>query len=923
MRRYIDTRFFERPRDLNLYHLIGGKSRLGVLVFLLWAQVAVAQTAAQLQLFNQLPASERQRVMKQFGLDGQTTTTGNPIQQAGEVVIPEPAAETSPAPFDARKKGEEGLKPFGYQLFRSRPTTFAPVSDAPVPADYVLGPGDKMQLGLFGAESGTYTLEVDRTGQVFLPEIGPVTVAGLRFVEAREVLLKRVAESRIGVTATLAMGELRSIRIFVAGDARNPGSYTVGGLATMTQALYVSGGVQEIGSLRRVQLNRGGKRIAELDLYDLLLRGDSSSDARLQAGDVVFIPPVGKTVSVSGAVRRPAIYELRDEKSLQEVLALAGGTLPGALRDRVTVQRVEDGRRFVTSASAVSGRDGLTLRAGDQIEVRAPMQDANDAISLNGPAYWPGAYAADSSVRFTDLLRSADDLKPLSDLDFALILRRSADGSSLVPVYLNPRRAFAGQIEADERLVAGDEVHVFSAIVTAEEGARTSDQARGKLSSAEQRLAKSLGLSEVELARQKRDSELQAGSSNAELQDNNVQQPNADGAASQEQKSVDESQPWQRPSADEALSQDLEGDEQDRATRQQRMDQLVARLKALAREGRMAPIIDVVGAVRFPGEVPLDSTRNTVADVIRAVGGLAENAETGFVEISRAPSRASGTATATRMILRVDSEKMGSVRLFPGDTVAVRSVPGAADSRTVSILGEVLYPGAYRVAEGTTLAELVERAGGITRSGFPQGAVFTRDDLRRKEEEQVQRLRDRLRGDLAAAALTKAASSPQGAAGLQTLGALFDELAQYQALGRLVIDLEAQTGGRAAPLVIEDGDTLIIPKTPEEVTVVGEVQFPTSHRWEPGVRAAEYLRRSGGGTNMADEKRAFIVRANGSVESARGGLFRLTPVLQPGDLIVVPLDATPIEPLTLFSSVTQIIYQLALTVAAFNSVGAF
>lgn len=878
-------------------------SAVAAFVLLCWGGMAWAQSAAQMQLFNQLPASEKQKLLGQLGVGSSGSGGANTIQPAPPLMQPAAAEAIAPTRVEARPPATPAdLLPFGYDLFRASPTTFAPVSDAPVPADYVLGPGDNLQLSLFGKESGSYTLTVDRTGKVFPPNLEPVAVAGMRFAEAREVLLRLISESRLGVKAVLAMGELRSMRVFVAGDARNPGSYTVSGLATMTQALYVSGGLKDIGSLRRVQLRRSGELVAELDLYDLLLRGDSSDDARLQAGDVVFIPPVGKTVGIYGSVRRPAIYELRAESSVEELLALAGGLKPGAVLDRVIVERLNNGQRTLLAAKASAS--GLDLRSGDTVRILEPVAEAQGGLMLHGPARWPGAYAVGSKARVSDVLRSADDLEPLTDLDFALILRRAADGASLEPVYLNPRRVFAGQIEADIPLQAGDELHVFRANVSsASEQAAAADE----LTLAEQRLAKSLGLSETELAAQKRASSMEAAE--------------ADAVAAKSSETGAAAAPAEPPESAKPLSRERRAPVST-PNRLDRMQEIVGRLRSLSRQEAPAPVVDVVGAVRFPGEVPLDSRRNSVPDVLRAAGGLAEFAETGFVEISRAPAR-SGSGMAQRMIARVDSAELSTVRLYPGDTVAVRSVPGAADDRTVSILGEVLYPGSYRVAEGTTLASLVARAGGITASGFARGAVFTREDLRRKEEEQVQRLRDRLRGDLAAATLTKAATSPQAAAGLQTLSGLFEELAQYQALGRLVIDLGSQLDGSSIPVKLEDGDTLIIPKIPEEVTVIGEVQFPTSHRWEQGSRSHSYLARSGGFTTLADESRTFIVRADGSVESANGGWFRRAPTMQPGDVIVVPLDATPIEPLTLFSSITQIIYQLALTVAAFNSVGAF
>ncbi|MEN8719038.1 MAG: SLBB domain-containing protein, partial [Oceanococcaceae bacterium] len=863
---------------------------------LLWVVLgmgsAQAQTAAQLQMLANLPDSQKQALMQRLGV----TASGSreTLEEAPPPVVREPSAADRQPANDARStqpgsSDTDTLKPFGYELFRGQPTTFAPVGDVPVPSDYNLGPGDELNLRLIGKESGEVLLVVDRSGEVSLPDLGGLAVAGLRFSEARQLIRERVEDSKLGVTAQVSMGGLRNIRVFVAGDARNPGSYTVSALSTMIQALYVSGGIDEIGSLRNVQLLRNGETVAVLDLYNLLLRGDASQDARLQAGDVVFIPPVGKTVGIDGAVRRPAIYELTSESAIRDVVALAGGVQPGAVIDRVTVERIENGRRTFVPSGKAGVRSTVPVRSGDRIRIRGPVEADVDGVAVFGTAQWPGTYAATAKTRFSDVISGPEDVKPETDLEFALILRRDRDGEGLRAVYVNPRRAFAGQDVHNPRLLPGDAVYVLS--------------------------------SRVAIEPEETDGRQAAKAANNAPRESNAADDDGAGLAPDEQELAK-----QTGLAAEDLENDLSessgDDSRERSSRQTQMRQLVQRIRGLATIDYPADVIDVVGSVRFPGELPLDRAQNSVADVLRAAGGLLEDADSGFVEITRAPVRADDAARASRVIVRVDSASVGTVKVWPGDTVAVRQMPGMKDRRRVNILGEVLYPGSYTVTKGTTLAQLVERAGGLLDTGFARGAVFTREDLQRKEESQVERLQERLRGDIAAAVLTKASSSPTAAAGLETLRNLFDELAQYQALGRLVIDLGEQLHGEGLPITLDDGDTLIIPRQPEEITVVGEVQFPTSHRWEQGKRRDAYLRQSGGLTAQADGRHVFVVRADGSVDTQGNGWFARSPELLPGDVIVVPLDATPIEPLNLFGSVTQIIYQLALTVAAFNSVGA-
>ena len=247
-------------------------------------------------------------------------TRSGAIQADAPLAVPDTSRPKPP------ERDEPGLKPFGYDLFRATPTTFAPATDIPVPTEYVIGPGDTFEVLLIGAGGGRYRLVVGRDGVVDFPELGPIAVAGVRFDAARDLLEQRVAEQMIGMRASISMGALRSIQVFVLGEAESPGSYTVSGLSTITNALLVSGGAKTIGSLRNIQLKRGGQIVGRIDLYDLLLNGDTSADQRLQPGDVIFIPPVGPTVAISGEVRRPAIYEVREGERLHAVWHVDDGS---------------------------------------------------------------------------------------------------------------------------------------------------------------------------------------------------------------------------------------------------------------------------------------------------------------------------------------------------------------------------------------------------------------------------------------------------------------------------------------------------------------------------------------------------------------------------------------------------------------------
>jgi protein involved in polysaccharide export with SLBB domain len=320
----------------------------------------------------------------------------------------------------------EALKPFGYDLFAGTTSTFAPATDVPVPAEYVIGPGDTIQVQLTGGVKGRYALVVGRDGRINFPELGPIAVGGRLFDEVREDLENRVKDQLIGTQASVSIGELRSIRVFVLGDVETPGSYTVSGLSTMTNALFVSGGVKKIGSLRNIQLKRAGRVVVTLDLYDLLLKGDTSADARLLPGDVIFIPPVGATVGLAGEVRRPAIYELKKETTAAELIELGGGLLPEADPKIATLDRVNKDRQRITvdvNLAAAAGGRNVVLQGGDTLLIPEIRPVREDSITVSGHVHRPGDYQYKPGMRLLDALPSLDELEPGADQRYILIRR--------------------------------------------------------------------------------------------------------------------------------------------------------------------------------------------------------------------------------------------------------------------------------------------------------------------------------------------------------------------------------------------------------------------------------------------------------------------------------------------------------------------
>ena len=298
-----------------------------------------------------------------------------------------------------------------------------------------------MEILFYGKLNQSFTLSINRDGVVDFPELGPLVLAGLSFGEAKEMLKSRVAAQVIGTQVSISMGTLRSMQIFVLGEAYMPGAYTVSSLATISHGLISAGGVTDIASLRNIQLKRGGKTVATLDLYQLLLKGDMSADVRLRSGDVIYIPTVGDLVSIDGQVLRPAIYELKGKTTVQELVDLAGGLGPRAFGQSARIERINsDGFMTVVDVNLTQSNDQrLRIIDGDHLMIDAVSDLKKNIVSLEGYINHPGDFAWREGMRIGDIITSYDQFPPDVDLNYSLLVRETHGGSDIEILNLNLR----------------------------------------------------------------------------------------------------------------------------------------------------------------------------------------------------------------------------------------------------------------------------------------------------------------------------------------------------------------------------------------------------------------------------------------------------------------------------------------------------
>lgn len=669
-----------------------------------------------------------------------------------------PGADT--AAFVAPPR-DSGYTVFGLNVFQNGTSQFDPNGAGPVDANYRLGPGDQLVLILTGDVELAHTLDVTREGFVVIPQVGQLHVANLTLGQLEDLLYSRLGRVYSGVRRgggttrfSVSVSRLRSNQVFVVGDVVSPGSYRVSSAGTALTALYAAGGPSLSGSLRGVEVRRGGAVVSTLDVYDYLLNGDASKDVRLENGDIVFVPPYKSRVRVVGEVLRPATYELKPGETLADVLRAAGGFTARAARRRVQIERIvpaaqrtSGGRDRVvvdvaSDALATGYGPALPVEAGDVIHVFPVAERVRDRVTVTGNVWTPGPQGMTPGMTLGEALRRAGGPRPDSYLGQVLISRLRPD-STRIQLRASLRDS-TGTPTEDVALREDDEITVFSLT-----------------------------------------------------------------------------------------------------------------------DFRPQRYVSIYGAVRSGGRFPYREGM-TLRDLVLMAKGLQEGAYLKEAEIARLPENRAGGVTAITFRAPMDSsylfERDGSgarylgppglqvsangakdVPLKPYDNVLILQQPDWELERTVTIAGEVEYPGSYALMTKTErLSDLIRRAGGLSNEAYAGGVVFYR---------------------------------------------------KANHVGRIGVDLPAvlKKPKHRDNLVLLEGDSIYIPRYSGVVNVRGAVNSPVGIPYVPGRGMDYYIAAAGGPSRLADPGRAYVTQPNGKVESAhRRMLVKVHPQPGPGSVVFVP-----------------------------------
>jgi polysaccharide export outer membrane protein len=856
---------------------------------------------------------EGMEVFRQTGEEKEEEETGLPEEEQKQQKKKETERESERAEtssFFQRIFGMElpELNLFGHAIFKQSAELAKPLKNTPVPADYLIGPGDVFNVLIWGRLDASYELEVDNEGVINFPKIGPLTVAGLSYKEAKDLIIRK-AEAITGVNISVSMGRLRTMQVFVLGEVAKPGLHTISSLATVINGLLAAGGPTQQGSLRHVQVKRQGETIAHIDLYDFLLQGDVSKDLRLMPADVVFVPRVTTLVALTGNVGNPAVYELQDnDRSLHAALSLAGGLAPQAYDQRIQIKRASENQEEIVldvPFAELGEHEQVVLQSGDVIDIFPLLAGAVNAVKLLGNVKRPGPYAFKEGMRLGDLIADASILKDDTYFDYGLIRRynRATMSPNYIPFNLGALLADPTG-EADVALMPLDEVKIFNKwkFVDKPVAAITGEVHKP-------------GLYEVQGMRV-RDLIFQAGGLTR--------------SAFMKIGHLFRSDPPDMEVSIHSFDLDrvLAGDPEHNLLLQDRDRLVVHNVWEYADKY----LVSIQGEVNRPGPYPY-AANMTIRDLILVAGNIKESAYLENGEVVRSEI-VDGKKVQTSLhvfdlakVLSGDPEH--NAGLQPWDVVNIKKIPEWGESKNVSIEGEVLFPGTYSIRKGEKLSTVIERAGGFAERAYFRGAIFTRESVRILQQERLDDLVAKLAKEMAQVATSELAGalSEEDVKGEQAVASaqqsLLNRLRNVKATGRVVIKLAPGPAFAESNynLVLEDEDKIIIPPRPDTVSVAGEVYNPTSLIYDSNnPEVGHYLALTGGPSKYANAKEIFILRADGTVVSKNGGGysqplfsgFDNTP-LYPGDTIVVPPKLLHTRLKREIKDITSIMYEIAVS----------
>jgi polysaccharide biosynthesis/export protein len=721
-------------------------------------------------------------------------------------------------PFEENTRGNLSL--FGASMFDLDDNQGAASNNSGVlPASYQINPGDVIRLQLYGSQNRFEQVTVNAEGAINIAQIGPVYVSGITNGELTNYLQSQVSSLMVGGNISASVVSSRPIEIFIVGEVNQPGSIVASAFSTLTDALALAGGITDIASIRNVTLIRD-RSASSIDLYKLLIDGDRDSDPQLLSGDTIIIRPASLLVGVYGQTKTQAVFELKDDEGIEDLIAFAGG-LSGMADIDLAVLEKWGGSRVVEALSynSITISD---LKDGDSLRIPAKSSNISNAITIVGQHVNAGVRPYAQGDRLLDIIGPREMINEGVDLDYVLIKRQPEINGYITLLSADMGLVYRDPESSENQPISNrDTIYLFS---------------------------------------------------NALL-------------------------------------------------RQAQMDMLIAEIDQRGlyntnNDRQLNRMVSINGAVVFPGRYPLTEDMN-LEQIIRAAGGLTQSAGIQKTQLLRSTVTSSG-ASYERFVINGAQES--GYQLERMDVIDIPRLDGWAERRTITLSGEIASPGLYTVLAGETLLSVIERAGGVTSRGFYGGLILQRQALKDIEAFNKQMLVNQLESQLTRTALSSDNSSEM----IQSVRSVLDRFIQQEPLGRFKISSNSDIRDQLEMIQVMDGDYLHIPENINAISVFGEVMMPSSYYYDSANNVDNYITNAGGLAPMADGKNVLIVSANGNVTIHKAPRFLRRNnqyALAPGDTILVPPDLSLNlqRNLSLAASITQVIYQMSIAVAAVDS----
>ncbi len=854
-----------------------------------------------------------------------------PVTTPPGATAPATAATTAPSGLETQFSLRAGvqLRQFGYDVFGTSGTVN--VSQVGAAQDsYVLGVGDQVQIIMVGHESATYTVTIDRDGRIVLLNLPPIAAAGRTLGEVRSELAARISAQFLGTKSFISLTTVRQISVLVTGEVYQPGLRTLTALNTALDALILSGGIKKTGSLRGVYIMRGARRIP-LDIYSIINHGTASNVGALTEGDRIVVPPIGKTVAVSNMVAHPGIFELpagSSRISVSALVSLAGGQqIAGKARyTRLALQ--PDGRTMMMSVP----KEGV-VADGEVLFVDLDRSAVNARVTLGGDVSVPGVHALTKSLSVSALIRDPDDLNPDAYTLFAVIVRHDPTTNFLKIVPFSISNVFAGT--ENPKLIDNDSIYVFKATeVTALANAAATALYKATQAPGVAALLQQQQASAVIPAGQTGASVTTGSSSGSSGSSSSAVIPSAPQLAQMATVAANlptvSSAP---PSIGQATTASASllgggGDSSTASSTPLNNSTLPQAVVNLAQAMGVDPgalvnmasdyLVWVNGEVLSPGPL-LAQSGTSLSAIFDAAGGLQRQADLSNVSVTSTDLDVErGTSRTLRNVYSQMQTDFAKVSLRPFDSINVRPVFSDRTGESITLSGQVRYPGTYEVTRDEKLSSVITRAGGLTDEAYPYGAVFTRQSAAVAEAQANQREAMMLNSAIATASTQSSSLLPPP--NLSYVATLVSTLQHQPTIGRIsvTVDPAVLLAHPERDPLLETGDAIYIPKRPYTVAVNGEVLNPGAFAYRPNMTLDDYLDLAGGETDAAEDSMTFIIMPDGTAVPSHsswwsfGGGTRIPP----GATIVVPRDPQPFNLTTFLATYTDILSKVAITAAS-------